>query len=247
MASGSLVTFSCPGAPSPTWGVTVTAVTTQTCSQGSSTQAFPNAVSTLCCSGPSGTAYAKADRANVTQSTCFIGYAGCKTNDTNGNGNWGWFNRFIGNGTNGTTGTIITGAGQCKGGTNVGSVAVTCTNTRVNSSTVSMSINSQVFTVDRTKAVEPHFYLGCAAPTDCNPPSYGACSDATGNNCPACSSTSSKSCGGNLPAILNGTQTFSIGCACNNVYWVLHEGKGSGYTSNTRGPDGACVYGTALN
>jgi hypothetical protein len=163
-----------------------------------------------CPLGSSETAYARGSGASAP--TCFRA-GGC--------GNWGWSNRFTGDGV--ATADLVAGAGNgaCGGGSRVGSLAVACT-TSGGSSTVMLSSPAQ--TIVAGAPVTPHFFLGCAAPARCTPPRFGAARTAV------CSAASSTACGGNIPAVLSGPLTFSIGCPCASVHWVFHESS-DGFTS----------------
>lgn len=132
---------------------------------------------------------------------------------------------------------MIAGAGggqttnECLGGSTVGSVTVSCSNTAGGSTFKFVSVTNNA-----VSAISPAVFVGCVSPTSCAPgQGYGALSACTSI------STASQSCGGPLPSVQPGTitlnKTYKLSCGCSNVRWIFHESAtfntGSGPCPNT--------------
>lgn len=118
---------------------------------------------------------------------------------------------------------IIAGAGggrttnECLGGSNVGSVSVSCSDISGGSTFKVVSVTNNA-----VSAIGPAVFVGCGSPTKCAPgQGYGAVSACSDPN------TASSSCGGPLPSVQPGlttlNKTYKLSCSCISIQWIFHE------------------------
>lgn len=177
-----------------------------------------------CLPAASGSSYAKSSAG----STCFKDSTStCQSNDNKKNSqNWGFYNFMAGSGSQ-TTVDLIAGAGNCIGGTKVGTATATC-------GAGGLTITTQMHKASEISS--HHFYVGCKGPTDCTPPAFGPKSKKT-----KCVVDSSTSCGGNWPdtnivsedlnsGLVTRKLSVPMQCACKNAYWVVHHSASPFYS-----------------
>jgi hypothetical protein len=102
---------------------------------------------------------------------------------------------------------------DCSGGVVVGSLAASCAAAGAGGATVTLGPAEQA----AIGGVSAAFFVGCRPIDTCVAPDFGAAASA----CDGGSATTS--CGGVLSELASAPQTFSLGCACDQVYWVVRE------------------------
>jgi hypothetical protein len=161
---------------------------------------------------------------------------------------WGWSNRLTGPGS--AEYRLWAGAGQCltHNGADVGAISVGCANAG-SGALVSLSLLQTL-----GAGISSHYYLGCANISKCNPPNFASTGsptikisgvDVATNSGPfSCSPGSTTgSCGGsinfnNIKLAGSDAKVFRMGCQCDSVRWVFHQGGGTHYPEPLA--DGSC-------
>jgi hypothetical protein len=145
-------------------------------------------------------------------------------------------------GTGSGTYDLFAGASNCTGGIDVGNITVACSETFNNGNArVSLSLDQGFST-----GIVNHYFLGCGEISKCNPPDFGGGkitgpTSATATGPFNCLTTTTKTCGGIIMFSGQTAKSFDMGCKCDAVRWVFHQGDGS---ITVPDKDGACPIKT---